>query len=259
MSFEHERRDSRGEERNAFCFFLLAYGFVYAFFHIIPAFLPAFLKRSLTWGDALDFLTPFFVIPSAYLLYFMAKRVLLSSYSFERNQGVVAKLLLALGFILYIDGHGLHLSSNSIARLLQKHETSEVFQAVYLYDEVISHFMWHSGVFLVSLGLIVVAKNLPFESLSLTNLVLVVTGAVFYGFNYTVGGIEGQTVILTFPVALLGFLFALITYLRERKKGLQNPFCLFFLTAYLLSVLLFAYWGLSRSGFPQFSELGWIK
>ncbi len=119
--------------------------------------------------------------------------------------------------------------------------------------------MWHGGVFMVSLGLIVMARNLPFESLNAGNLAVVMTGAVFYGFNFTVNGIEGQTVILTFPASFLGFLFALIFYLRERKKGFHNPFFLFFSMAYLLSVLLFAYWGFSHSGFPQFSELGWIK
>lgn len=247
-----------GKEKNIFCFFLFAYGFVYAFFHIMPAYLPTFFRRPLTWGDALDFLTPFSVIPLAYLLYFMSKKVLISSYYMERTQGIIAKLLLAVGFLLYVDGHGLHLSSNSIARLVQNLKASEVFRAVYLYDEIISHFIWHSGVILISLGLIFIAKNLPFESLSAANLVLVVTGALFYGFNYTVSGIEGQTVILTFPAACLGFLVALIFYLRERKKGLHNPFFLFFGIAYLLSMLLFAYWGLTRSGFPQFSELGWI-
>ncbi len=247
------------EEKSIFCFFLFAFGFVYAFFHIMPVYLPAILREPLTYGDALDFLTPFFVIPLAYLLYFMAKRVLLSSYSFERNQGIVAKLLLALGFILYIDGHGLHLSSNSIARLLQNGTTAELFQSVYLYDEVISHFIWHSGVFLISLGLIVVAKNLPVESLNAGHVVLIISGALFYGFNFTVGGIEGQTVVLTLPAAFSGFLLAMFLYLRERKKGLKNPFFLFFSAAYFLSVLLFAYWGFTHSGFPQFSQLGWIK
>ena len=31
-----------------------------------------------------------------------------------------------------------------------------------------------------------------------------------------------------------------------------------FLIAYFLSMLLFTCWGISQSGFPQFSELGWI-
>jgi len=247
------------EEKKVFCAFLCAYGCVYAFFHIMPTFLPAFLKRPLTWGDALDFLTPFFVIPVAYLLYFMAKRVLLSSYKLGRSQGVVAKVLLALGFLLYVDGHGLHLGANSIVRLIQNDKTSELFRAVYLYDEVLSHYMWHSGVFLVSVGLIVIAQNLPFESLKAAHHGLIFFGAAFYGFNYTVGGVEGQTVILTFPLAFLGSFLSFFLYLQEKKKGLQNPFLLFFWTAYLLSMLLFAYWGFTRSGFPQFSELGWIR
>ncbi len=247
------------EEKSIFCFFLFAFGFVYAFFHIMPVFLPEVLREPLTYGDALDFLTPFFVIPLAYLLYFMAKRVLISSYCFGRNQGVAAKLLLAVGFILYIDGHGLHLSSNSIARLIQNEKTTELFQSVHVFDEVISHFIWHSGVFLISLGLIVAAKNLPVESLNAGHVGLIISGALFYGFNFTVGGIEGQTVVLMLPAAFSGFLLAMFFYWQERKKGLKNPFFLFFLAAYFFSVLLFAYWGFTHSGFPQFSELGWIR
>jgi hypothetical protein len=73
-----------------------------------------------------------------------------------------------------------------------------------------------------------------------------------------VNGIEEQTLIFTFPTASVGFLLALIFYFHRKKEGDQNPFLFFFMSGYLLSLILFAYWGISRSGFPQFSELGWI-
>jgi len=47
-------------------------------------------------------------------------------------------------------------------------------------------------------------------------------------------------------------------YLKRIKQRTQNPVLFFFLIAYLISTLLFLYWGMSHSGFPQFSELGWI-
>ena len=56
------------EKINKFCFWLFVFGFVYAFFHVMPALLPSFLKSPLTWGDTLDFVTPFAVIPLVYLL-----------------------------------------------------------------------------------------------------------------------------------------------------------------------------------------------
>lgn len=246
------------EEKNVSCVGLFTFGIVIAFFHVIPALLFPYLKSPLTWGDTLDFLTPFAVIPLAYLLFYSARRTLRSLNDPDRMQSLVAKIILAFGFLLYVDGHGLHLSSNSIARLMQGMKESALFNATYLFDEIISHFMWDAGVFLISIGLMMIALRLPFESLSGSNIAFVCTGAAFYGFNFTVNGIEGQTVVFTLPAAFVGCLSAFILYTRGRRKGLHNPFYLFFMVAYFVSVVLFLYWGISRSGFPQFSELGWI-
>ena len=246
------------EERNNACFWLFGYGFIFAFFQIMPALLPGFMKSPLTWGDTLDFLTPFAVIPIAYLLFSLAKKTLQSYDLLDKGRSLIAKIVLAIGFLLYVDGHGLHLSANSIARLLQNMKGTELFKATYLFDEIISHFMWDGGVFLISIGLIIYAYKLPLKSLSKANLAFLFIGAAFYGFTFTVDGIEGQTVVFTFPAACFGFFLALFLYLKRQKKGFPNPSLLFFSSAYLLSVLLFAFWGITRSGFPQFSELGWI-
>jgi len=249
------------EDRDILCFWLFTYGFIFAFFHIMPVFLNNFLKKPLTWGDTLDFLTPFAVVPLAYILYSRADKILHSlqpQHPSRRTLRGLAKVLLAVGSILYVDGHGLHLSSNSIARLLQHMKESELFRATYLFDEIISHFMWDGGFFLISVGLILLAYKLSIKNLSGKNLAFLSLGAAFYGFTFTANGIEGQTVIFTFPAAGVGFLLSLLLYFKRKKEGSQNPFLLFFLSAYFLSSLLFAYWGISRSGFPEFSKLGWI-
>jgi len=246
------------EEKDISCIGLFTYGLVIAFFHIMPALLPHYLKSPLTWGDTLDFLTPFAVIPLAYLIFCHTRQRLKSSNNLSRKQSLWAKIVLAVGILLYVDGHGLHLSANSIARLLQDMKGSELFKAVYLFDEIISHFMWDAGVFLISISLMIVALGLPAGSLSRVNLIFVLIGAAIYGFNFTVNGIEGQTVIFTFPGAFAGCLLSSVLYLRGRKQGYHNPFHLFFSIAYFVSSALFAYWGISHSGFPQFSELGWI-
>lgn len=249
------------ERENLLCLLLFIYGFVFSFFHIIPTFLPSYLKSPITWGDALDFLTPFVVVPIAYLLYSRMKKKLQSLESSESSssiQKILGKIFLALGFLLYVDGHGLHLSSNSIARLLQSMEGSELYKANYLFDEIISHSMWDSGVFLISVGFILLSNKLSFNSLSRRNIAFLSLGAVFYGFAFTVNGIEGQTVVFTFPAAGLGFLIATLIYFRKQRKGNRNPLLLFFLIGYFISIILFSVWGISHSGFPQFSELGWI-
>lgn len=249
------------EDKNSLSFFLFVFGLAFSFFHIVPSFLPSFLKKPLTWGDTLDFLTPLAVVPLAYFIYFLTRKSLRSQGllgSSSRILRVLAKVLLSLGFLLYVDGHGLHLGANSIARLIQKTENPELFRATYLFDEIISHIIRDGGVILISVGLILFAIKLTFKSLNWKNLTFVSLGAVFYGFTFTANCIEGQTVIIYFPAAVIGFLLSLFLYLKDRKKSIHNPVLLFFLSSYFLSILLFSYWGISQSGFPQFSELEWI-
>ncbi len=248
-------------ENDNLCLWLFLYGVFLAFFHLLPPFLIRFFIWPLSWGDTLDFLTPFAVIPFACGLYFRLNRISQSSLnpmSSAPSLNILAKVILAVGLLSYVEGHGLHLSANSIARLLQGMEGTNVFKATYLFDEVISHFIWIVGLYLISLGLILLAWRLSFQPLIRKNLILLFAGAVLYGFTFTLEAIEGQTVIFAFPAAILGFVFALILYRGRKREKCRNPILLFFMGAYFLSLLLFLYWGISRSGFPQFSELGWI-
>lgn len=243
------------------CIWLFSFSFLLAFFHILPPFLTSFFLWPLSWGDALDFLTPFVIIPSAFLIYSRLRTISLSASaqgSSTRTLNIAGKTVLAVGFLCYAEGHGLHLSANSLARLLQDARESEIFKATYLYDEVISHFIWIAGLCLISLSLILLGFRLSLPSLSWKKIVLLSAGAAFYGFTFTVEAVEGQTVVLAFPAAAAGLLLSIFLYLRRRKQRVENFLLLFFVIAYFLSVALFIYWGLSRSGFPQFSELGWI-
>ena len=132
-----------GNDSTAFCRWLFAYALSYALFHILPAFLPGFLAWPVNQGDALDFLTPFVVVPAALAVSFRLKRLWEAKMpSSGKTQVRVPWIVLVLGLLLYVDGHGIHLSANSIARLLEGQEGSSLFRGVYLYDEVISHFMW---------------------------------------------------------------------------------------------------------------------
>ncbi|NIM90057.1 MAG: hypothetical protein GTO17_03830 [Candidatus Aminicenantes bacterium] len=249
------------QDKDNISLFLFVFSLAFTFFHIVPTFLPGILKKPLTWGDAIDFLTPLAVIPLAFLVYIRARKALPgqdSPGSSLKIFRILAQILLGLGFLFYVDGHGLHLASNAIARLLQGMKQSELFRATYLFDEIISHLMLDGGAFLISVGLVLFSCRLAFKSLSWKNLVFISLGAVFYGFTLTVNCIEGQTVLIYFPAAGIGFLVSLFLYSRNRKHSLHNPVLLFFLCGYLLSILLFSYWGISHSGFPQFSELYWI-
>ena len=249
------------EGKGRLCFWLFVFGISVAFFHILPALLTRYLAWPLSWGDMLDFLTPFAIIPLATILYFQSQRIIDSTSNHRQGQPslkILTKIIIAFGFLCYAEGHGLHLSANSIARLLVNMKESDVYRATYLYDEVISHFIWIIGLFLISVALLLIASKHLHMSLSGQNYSFLFAGAAAYGFAFTLEAIEGQTVIFTFPAAGAGFLLAFLFCWKKRREGFQNPVLLFFIAAYLLSLLLFLSWGVSHSGFPQFSELGWI-
>jgi hypothetical protein len=248
-------------ESDNLCLWLFLYGVFLAFFHLLPPLLTRFFLWPLSWGDTLDFLTPFAVIPFAYVLYSRLNRISQTSpspKSSARSSNIMAKIILAVGFLSYVEGHGLHLAANSIARLLHGMEGTNVFKATYLFDEIISHFIWIVGLYLISLSLILLSWRLSFQPVFRKSMIFLSAGTILYGFTYTLEAIEGQTVIFAFPAAILTFLFALILYRRGKRENSRNPILLFFMGAYFLSLILFLYWGISRSGFPQFSELGWI-
>lgn len=236
---------------------LLLFGFLFAFFHIMPSFLKETVWSPLTSGEILDFLTPLFVIFSVYLLYVGIKYIQPVDLHY-RGRRMLGKVILGLGCLLYVQGHGLHLSANAIANMLQHEPGTELYKAVYLLDEVISHLVWDGGVFLISLGLLLWSYKIPHQVLFPFQSVLLLLGAALFGFTFCVNAIEGQTIILSLPAAGLGFLLALGQYRQAKRAGEQNPVALFFWIAYLICLGLFLYWGLSQSGFPQFSELGWI-
>lgn len=254
-------QDLMRQESDNLCLYLFLYGVFLTFFHILPPFLDWYFLWPLSVGDTLDFLTPFAVIPFAYVLYSRLNRFSQSFHSPEssaRSRIILAKVILAVGFLAYVQGHGLHLAANSIARLLKGREGTSLFRAVYLFDEIISHFIWIGGLYLISIGLILLAFKLTFQPFLRKSLILCSFGSVLYGFTFAVEAIEGQTVIFSFPAASMGFFLALFLYLKGKRDQRENPILLFFMGAYFLSVLLFLFWGISQSGFPQFSELGWI-
>jgi uncharacterized membrane protein YhdT len=243
-----------------FGFWLFSFGLVFAFFHIMPAFLTKPFRGPLNWGDMLDFLTPFVFIFLSYFLYAGIKKSSEGQSFSSKSGSLFFKIPVAVGFILFVNGHGLHLSSNSISRFIENAgmKQSAIFKAVYLFDEIISHLMWDSGVFIISLGFIIGAARMSVICLNKTKMIFLFLGAVFYGFTFAVNGIEGQTVLLTFPAAVLGFFLSLGFFLKEKKEASVNQVHLFFLVSYFIAAVLFAYWGLSHSGFPEFSALGWI-
>lgn len=232
---------------------LLIFGLTFAFLHIMPVFLKTNIRNQLLSGDLLDFFTPFVIVFVVYKIFSTIKSNLTDS---SKNQA--AKLILIFASTLFVNGHGMHLSANAIARHLVGMETTAIFRLDYLFDEILGHIFWDSGVVGLSVGIILLSSKLRPTPNSPATTAMIIAGAIFYGFTYFCNAVEGQTVVFTLPCA------AAITGgipILAKSKGLKpttNPVLSFYLVGYSVSLALFIYWGLRNGGFPQFSELGWI-
>lgn len=238
---------------------LLGYGILYCIFIILPAFLSGYAIGPITWGDAMDFLTPFVVLPFAYLTFRAVRESIDTSIRRHVSLLRISGILLSAGLILWIDGHGLHLGANSLSRFFLDSPGTRIYRAVYLFDEVISHYMWESGIVLISLALIILAPIMRPDNPERRSRCAIGAGASFYGFTFFTAGVEGQTVVFNLPAALASSLLAWILVSKLKKTHPSNPILLYFGTAYLISIVLFLVWALINGGFPEFSELGWIK
>jgi hypothetical protein len=174
------------------------------------------------WQDWIDLLTPYAVVGCALA-------ALLAAGATRRTW-----TLAAAGGIAYVQGHGIHLAANSVSNALGKE------QPVYLWDEVVGHYLWYGGLFAVVAALVLALVGRPLTSAWRWPL------AVLFGLTGATNGIEGQTALFSLVVAI-GFA---VWGWRRRSGAL--------LASYGVTALLIAGWGIYWQGFPEFSELGWI-
>ncbi|MBK5308034.1 MAG: hypothetical protein JJD92_15215 [Frankiaceae bacterium] len=182
------------------------------------------------WADWIDLLVPYVVVGTALAA--------LAAAGADRR----AWLLAAVGAIGYVEGHGIHLSSNSIGNARGN------AQPVHLWDEVVGHYVWYAGLFLLVAALARVLAARPRPGPPGWPL------AVLFGLTAATNGIEGGTPYFTLAASLafLGY-----GWRHRRTCGAL------LLTAYGTAAVLLLGWGLywalaDGRSFPQFSELGWI-
>jgi hypothetical protein len=196
-------------------------------------------------ADVLDLFTPIVLIPLYYLLLYSGSNQL------PNLRSVIIFLVFAA---LWVEGQGMHLSANSIGHWLNNLMGDEINQVTYFYDEVFSHYLWHLGVVTLSAQLIFRQWRYPFTNGSF-RLILEAIASVIYGLLIFIIGIEGGTVPLVFTFSILASLLGMI---GGWGKFRQQPILLFFVIGYGLAALIFIGWWSAWSGFPQFSQLGWI-
>ncbi len=180
---------------------LLIYAFNYAFFHIIPVFLNYEIKNLLRVADLFDILTPFVTIFLIYKIYrILITDLSVNTKSITRSGGII---ILILGTITFVEGHGMHLSANAINHYLSPAKDSSLFSLAYFFDEILGHILWDSGIVIISIGHILIGFRFKAEELLNPKPVQIIFASILYGFTYFCNAVEGQTVAFTFPLAII--------------------------------------------------------
>lgn len=175
------------------------------------------------WTDWLDLVTPYAVlVPAAVALVAAGARA-----------GVL--LVFLVGAVAYTDGHGIHLAANSVGNVAPG-------DAAHLWDEVVGHYLWQAGWFVVLTALTACFARRPPARGPVPHLLALLVG-VTIGTN----ALEGGTV----PLALAAAVAFGVAGWRTRG-GLGRLLLVAFLPA---GAVILGY-GLLHGGFPQPSELG---
>ncbi|HZE18797.1 MAG TPA: hypothetical protein VE402_01635 [Candidatus Angelobacter sp.] len=200
------------------------------------------IRPGVTCGDLVDVLTPVLLV----LLYALVLRQLPAVPASDRRP----RLLFMIGCMALLIGHGIHVAANSIHDAIDRAGLADPGGLVNWWDEHVSHYAVHGAKALLCVALTAMGagKNPSVERRPL----LFWIGALAYGFIVFTEGVEGQTVPLVLPFVVLYLAWSL-----GRGRPLA-PVRLFYTLAALVSILLFAYWGIAHRGFPEFSQVGLI-
>jgi hypothetical protein len=214
--------------------------------------IPFPLNPLMSWQDALDLLTPLILIP----IYWLMFRVSASGRSNLASENA----FLALA-ILWVMGHSMHLSANSISNLIEALKRgggidttgTGIFALTYFYDELLSHYLWHIGI--IGLAALLIYREWRQPAGTATVWWQAILGGLLYGFTSFCIFLEGNTVLLGLP--FVGIV-VLITMIWGRSRLAKQPILAFFFVSCLVTLLFFAGWGLYWGDFRPFSEVGLI-
>lgn len=210
------------------------------------------LYPLISYQDVLDILTPLVLIPIYWLLLRQAG---------QQSPVLAEEIAFLVLAAVWVEGHGIHLSANSIDNLIEALarnggldiKGTDIYRLTYFFDERLGHYLWHLG--MLGLAALLIYHEWRRPAGSATIWWATILAGVVYGFSYFAIFLEGQTVALGLPFAIVIVLLALT---RGRSKLAQQPVLAFFFVTCLLAFLLFAGWWLYWGGFPQFSDVGLI-
>ena len=210
---------------------------------------PPFLKQSfgpypiIRIADVFDIFTPLVLIPVYWLLFRLDD---------QKIPTLTENIIFMVFAALWVLGQGMHLGANSIGHLVEGMKGTDIYKITTFYDESLSHYLWHAGVMALS-GLLIYRQWRNHFSRVKSLLWASIFAGIIYGFVFFAMVIEGTTIPMGLPFAVLALVFILIW---GRKELGRQPLQVFLLTGYAIAVLLFAVWGIWQGGFPEFSEVG---
>jgi hypothetical protein len=218
----------------------LIFALTFTIFIIAPAFLgtPFGPFPLMSWGDFLDLFTSIALIPLYWMLFRAATRP---------EPTLRASILFAIFATLWAQGQGMHLVANSIGHLLDPDPGSLATTLTFQYDEYISHFIWHGA--LLALSALILFQSWWDPSMQQrSHWGWLIPAGLLYGFTFASASLEGRTVILGFPFALLVVLLVL-GWGRARLP--VKPLIAFFFLGYLVAAILIGGWALYWGGFLE--------
>ncbi len=175
------------------------------------------------WIDWVDLATPYMIVLPGALALWAGKA---SPRCWE---------LFGVGAVTYVEGHGIHLSANSI-----RHVTDT--DPAYLWDEVVGHYVWYAGALLMLVALVLARRGNEPPQGALTHALSLWTGLTL-ATNALEGGTAAAMLVAATGLAIWG--------LRDRARF---PRVLVLVGA--TAVCVIAGYGLQHGGFPQPSEGG---
>jgi len=186
--------------------------------------------RGTRAADWVDIATPFVVVLP--LLWFLAGQ--------RPRWG--HQLGAAVGAILYVEGHGIHLAANSVSNAGGADAIGPAAEVAHFWDEVAGHYLWYLGLAIMVGACALCVRSRP---LGLRTTPLALGGAVC-GLTWATNGLEGGTAVFSLLCAV-----GAVALVDRERAGLSVAL----LAASTVAIVVLVAYGLTHSGFPQPSSL----
>jgi len=226
--------------------FILIFSISFAIFVLFPPLLgytfgPYPLMKI---ADVFDLFTPLILVPLYWILFHLNSK--------ETTNLKLTVIFLGLASI-WILGQSMHLTANSIGHLTESMTGTSIYTLTSFYDERLGHYVWHFGV--IGLSALLIFHQWKNPLTEKINPGKIIPAGIIYGFTFFAMLIEGVTWPMGLPFSIIA---TIIILFRIGGKIKYQPLNLFFLTGYLVTLVLFTAWGIWQQGLPEFSKVGII-